>query len=178
MNKTWFKYSVILIFLINLNGLFLYGSQNETMMERVSDQKLVQFVHKSVLYSNKYGKEKALSTFSRLDKESPFQDGELYIYAYNYQGKVLAHGANPKLIGKNLLDLKDATGQLVIQALVNQAKKGKGFVDYTWPYPTNLKQIWYKRGYVEKVDHTYFVGSGVYTKPVDNPSSQKMVFPK
>jgi len=167
-----------LVFLISLNIICLYGFQEKNNPERVSDEKLVSFVQKAVDYSNKLGKEKALEAFNKLEKNGPFQDGELYIFAYNYQGVVLAHGADHKLIGKNLIMLKDADGQLVIQALVNQAKKGKGFVDYTWPYPKNLKQIWYKRGYVEKVDGTYFVGSGVYTKPVENPQTQKMPFPQ
>ena len=45
--------------------------------------------------------------------------------------------------------------------MVDAAKKGSGYVDYFWQNPVS-KKIEAKLGYVEKIDNTYWVGSGIY----------------
>ena len=77
---------------------------------------LVAFVNEAVDYVHQVGKEKALAEF--MNKDGKFFRGELYIYAYDFEGNVLAHGAKPQLVGKNLLCLRDANGLAVIEELV------------------------------------------------------------
>lgn len=122
--------------------------------------KLVSFVHAAVEFCKKEGKDKAFEEFN--DPKGKFTDGELYIYAYDYSGKCLAHGANSRLIGQNLIEYEDPDGLKIIQALINAAKNhDRGFQPFKWPDPiTKLNAP--KIGYVEKVDDNYFIGSGIY----------------
>jgi hypothetical protein len=52
------------------------------------------------------GKEKAFAEISD-QKNINFHDRDLYVYVYDMNGVALAHGNNPKMVGKNLLELKD-----------------------------------------------------------------------
>jgi cytochrome c len=74
----------------------------------------------------------------------------------------VAHGARPALIGKNLIDIKDQDGTLLIREMVEITKGGgAGWVNYKWPNPlTNIIED--KSAYVEKLGEGYFVGVGVY----------------
>ena len=90
-----------------------------------------------------------------------YHDRDLYPFVYDMSGKCVAHGARPALIGKNLIDLKDQDGKLLIREMVTLAKgPGSGWVDYKWPNPLNNK-IEDKSSYVEKMGD-YFVGVGIY----------------
>lgn len=75
---------------------------------------------------------------------------------------MLAHGVNPKLIGKNLDDMKDVDGVYFARKFrdVAASKEGKGWVDYKWPNAQS-GQMEAKRSYVERVDDLYFA-CGIY----------------
>jgi signal transduction histidine kinase len=76
-------------------------------------------------------------------------------------GVVLASGANAKLVGKALLDIKDVNGKQFVREEIDVAKnKGKGWVDFEWVNPVN-KKIEPRSVYLERVDD-YYVLSGVY----------------
>ena len=45
-----------------------------------------------------------------------FTDRDLYLVVYGLDGVVHAHGANEKMIGKNLIDLKDVDGTVLAEA--------------------------------------------------------------
>jgi signal transduction histidine kinase len=86
---------------------------------------------------------------------------DLYPFVYTLDGtNCVAHGANPALVGKNLINLRDTDGKYLIRDLSAMAKKGGGWVDYTWPNPVT-KMIDRKSSYVERMGN-YFVGVGVY----------------
>ena len=91
-----------------------------------------------------------------------FKDRDLYVIVYDLNGKNLAQGANPKLVGKDLIGLKDPDGKPIIQMFVDLAKsKGKGWVDgYKFLNPTTQK-IENKAMYLERVGDT-LVGCGIY----------------
>jgi cytochrome c len=114
---------------------------------------------KAVAYLKANGKEKAFAEFS--NPTGQFRDRDLYIFVIDFNGKSLAHGANAKLIDKNMADLKDADGKPFIKDFIEVAKsKGKGWVDYKWPNPTT-KAIEAKSSYVEKADD-FIVACGIY----------------
>lgn len=94
-------------------------------------------------------RDKGESTFALFnDKKGPFADRDLYVFVLDPQGKVLAHGANDKLIGKSLAQLKDADGKLFVQDLMAIVKANKsGWVEYRWPNPVS-KEIEAKATYV------------------------------
>ncbi|HTZ78878.1 MAG TPA: cache domain-containing protein [Stellaceae bacterium] len=105
------------------------------------------------------GKDKAFPTFD--DPSGGFVDRDLYVFVLDEQGTTVAHGANKALIGKSLLNVKDANGKAFIKEIIDLANsKGEGWVDYEWPNPTT-KKIEAKSSFVKKVGD-YIVGVGVY----------------
>jgi signal transduction histidine kinase len=116
-------------------------------------------VHKAIAQIKAVGPEKAYDEFTN---GKTFKDRDLYIIVYDLTGKNLAQGANPKLVGKNLIGLKDPDGKPLIQMFVDLAKdKGKGWVEgYKFMNPVTQK-IEPKAMYLERVGDT-FVGCGIY----------------
>lgn len=105
------------------------------------------------------GPEKAYAAFD--DKGGKFIDRDLYIVVYGLDGKVLAHGANPKLIGKDLIDLQDVDGKYFVKERVeNAAKQASFWQDYKFVDPVT-KRIEPKQMYCERLDATIVCG-GVY----------------
>ncbi len=104
--------------------------------------------------------EGADATFKAVTAQK-FKDRDLYPFIYTLDGTdCVAHGANPALVGKNLIDMKDQDGKYLIRELSVMAKKGGGWVDYKWPNPIT-KLIEAKSAYVDRMGN-YFVGVGVY----------------
>ena len=128
------------------------------------------FVEKAVAYARINGKDKALAAFTAPGGE--FHEGQLYIYAYDFSGKVIAHGGDPSLVGKNLIGMKDPNGVPVIKDLVRLARQGSGWLYYTWPNPANDDREEAKLGYVTKVDDGWFLGSGTYGPAASKPPSR------
>ncbi len=126
--------------------------------ERGTAAEAEAMVKKAVAYLKTNGKAKAAEEFTN---GASFKDRDLYISFYEMGGTVIAHGANAKLVGKNLIGLKDPDGKLFIQMIVDVAKKGKGWTDtYKFRDPLTDK-LAEKVIYVERVDDTW-IGVGVY----------------
>ena len=129
--------------------------------ERASADEAVALVKKAAAYVKANGKDKAFEEFS--NPKGQFVDRNLYIFAYDLNGVSLAigNGNSKKMVGKNLLDMRDANGIYLIKKLIEVANtKGKGWVDYKWPNPVN-NTIEAKSSYVEKVDD-FLIGAGIY----------------
>lgn len=120
---------------------------------------VVKFVEEGVRFAKEKGKEAFFKEL--MNKSGRFQRGELYFYAYDFNGVVLAHGAKPNLVGNNLINLTDKNGLKVIQKLRDTAAKGGGWVEYFWQNPVSGK-VERKLGYVVKLDDQCWFGSGTY----------------
>ena len=131
------------------------------------------FVKKAVAFAKENGREAALAAFTASGGE--FHEGQLYIYAYDFEGTVIAHGGDASLVGKNLIDMTDPKGVHVIQELVRLAREGGGWLYYTWPNPQHDNVQEPKLGYVEKVDDSWFLGSGTYGAAAIEPPSKAEV---
>ncbi|MCE3603058.1 cache domain-containing protein [Massilia sp. P8910] len=109
----------------------------------------------------KTDKAKAFAAISDTGNKE-FHDRDLYVYVYDLNGVALAHGNNPKIVGKNLMALADSNGKLMIKEMAELAKSpaGHGWVEFKWPNPVT-KALENKAGYVERVDDM-MVGSGIY----------------
>jgi signal transduction histidine kinase len=122
----------------------------------------VALVKKGVEFYKKNGKEKALAAFS--DPRGQFVKGELYFFVYgaNGDGIVLAHGQNQKMIGKQLLDMRDQDGVYLIRESnkIANSPDGKGWVSYRWPNSVT-KAVESKRSYIERVGDIW-IGCGIY----------------
>ncbi|MFP5221360.1 MAG: cache domain-containing protein [Acidobacteriota bacterium] len=132
-----------------------FAQQNGTKDEAVA------LVKKAVAQYKSAGKEKTFSEIN--DLKGPFVDRDLYVVVYDMNGNCLAHGANAKQIGKNLMELRDPDGKFFVKERVELGKTKDSFwQDYKFVNPVS-KQIENKSMYMEKVDDMLF-GCGVYSK--------------
>ena len=82
---------------------------------------------------------------------------------YDLNGQCLAHGQNPKMAGKDLIELKDPDGKAFVKERVELAKtKDKFWQDYKFTNPLT-KKIEPKAMYIEK-HGDLMVGCGIYKK--------------
>lgn len=140
------------------NGKFVLFAR---LYAKATRDDVVAIVEEAVAYAQANGKEKALAEFS--NPEGMFNRGELYIFAYDFDGVCIAHGGNEAFIGQDLINMKDPNGVMVIQELVRLAQGGSGWLDYMWDNP-QTKRVDPKVGYVMKVDDTWWLGSGIYVE--------------
>jgi signal transduction histidine kinase len=106
-------------------------------------------VDAAAAHVKKVGVEKAMKDFTE-DKAS-WTKKDLYVFGYDFSATVLGHGANPKLIGKNLFDLKDQNGKLFMREIVEVTKtKGNGWIEYDWTNPV-AKKVEGKATYVTRI---------------------------
>lgn len=88
-------------------------------------------------------------------------DRDLYPSVHDLSGKMIAHGTNPKMLGKDLIELKDVDGKPYMRERIELARsKGKFWHEYKFLDPAT-QQILPKRMYCEKAD-VYVVCAGVY----------------
>lgn len=116
-------------------------------------------VKAAVAYYKANGMAKAFAEIN--NPQGRFVKGDLYVFAYDMQGNCVAHGYSQKLIGTNLLNMKDPDGKLYVQERIEIAKtKGSGWQDYKFMNPTT-KKVENKTAYIEKCDDVIF-GCGIY----------------
>ena len=127
-----------------------------------SKQEAIALVDKAVVNIQKKGVDEACKEFA--DPKGGYIQGELYVFVYEANGFMKCHATNPKLNSKDMNQLRDANGKYFSKEMRDLAMSGKtGWVDYVWVNPVS-KQLEPKSSYVKKVNDSYFVGVGIYTK--------------
>jgi signal transduction histidine kinase len=118
-------------------------------------------VGKAVAHIKAVGVEKAYADFT--NKEPAFTDRDLYVVVYDLEGRVHAHGQNPKMVGKELIDLRDPDGKAFVKERVELARsKGHFWHDYKFTDPIT-KKIAPKSTYCERLEATA-VCVGIYKR--------------
>ncbi|HTP84200.1 MAG TPA: cache domain-containing protein [Alphaproteobacteria bacterium] len=117
-------------------------------------------VNKAVALIKSAGPDKAYSAID--DKaNADFHVKDLYIMVYSLDGKCLAHGANPKLIGKDLSDAQDSDGVYYVKDRMKLAQSQPSFwQDYKFTNPVS-KKIEPKTTFCERLENTAVCG-GIY----------------
>lgn len=116
-------------------------------------------VKKGVAFIKANGRDKGYAEIS--NKQGTFIDRDLYLVVYGLDGVVRAHGANEKMIGKNLIDLKDVDGKAFVKERVELGQsKGTFWQDYKFTNPVS-KKIEPKSMYCERLEDAVVCG-GVY----------------
>jgi signal transduction histidine kinase len=116
-------------------------------------------VKKGIAFMKTNGKEKLIAEV--LNTKGQFVDRDLYLSVWTLKAAVLAHGANPKLVGKDIIELKDANDKYFMKEIVDKAATaGSGWVDYKWVNPIS-KEIQAKSAYFEKSGDV-IVSAGYY----------------
>jgi cytochrome c len=127
--------------------------------DKATAEEAVAMVKKAVAYITANGAEKSYAEFG--NKQGGFTDRDLYVVVYGLDGKVLAHGANAKLVGKELIDAQDVDGVYYVRDRVEKAKASPSFwQDYKFVNPVT-KKVEPKRMYCERVGETAVCG-GIY----------------
>jgi len=143
------------IFLVLITGNITFAAQFGTAGEAEA------LVKKAIELIKTDGKEKAFVEIN--NPRGKFVDRDLYIFVYDMTGKCVAHGFNPKMIGKDLLEMKDPDGKYFVKERIEIVKtRGKGWQDYKFTDPIT-KKIEPKTAYVERIGDL-IVGCGIYKR--------------
>jgi cytochrome c len=143
--------------------LFCSWTNNVGAAERATKDEAVAMVKKAVAFYTANGAEKAYAAFS--DQSGQFRDRELFLIVLDMKGNTLAHGALKKMIGVNIIDLKDVNGVPIIRSFYKAVEKeNSGWSDeYVFINPA-LQKMEPKRTYVERVDNIVIACGYHFTK--------------
>lgn len=125
--------------------------------EHATRDEAVAMVKKGVAFWKENGDEK---TFAAVTARK-FADRDLYLVVYGLDGVVKAHGANEKMVGRNLMEFKDIDGKAFVRERVELAQKEPSFwQDYKFTDPLT-KKIEAKQSYCERIGQSVMCG-GIY----------------
>ena len=121
------KQLIAVLVLAAFSGTALAG-EKEDAMKCVAD---------AVAAANK---DKAAALAEMNNPKGRFIKGEVYVFAYDLSGTILAQPFNPKLLGKNMLDVPDATGKMYRKEMIDGVKaNGSATVEYRYKNPVGGK---------------------------------------
>lgn len=90
------------------------------------------------------------------------KNGSSYIFIYTTDGVNVSDPNKPYNRGKNLLNFQDPNGKYVIKDLIEEAKRGGGYVEYMWDNPITKKTS-SKVSYAMLFEAWHWmIGTGVY----------------
>lgn len=130
--------------------------------DRMEREFVVDAVQDAVEQIRKNG-EAAFKLFR--DPSGPFMVKDAYIFVIDKNGIDVVNPAFPNLEGRNLLDLKDTQGKMLVQEMFKITENNNaGWVDYMWPKPGESIST-QKSTYVSRAQmggKWVLVGCGVY----------------
>lgn len=142
-------------------GLLLAVAQAAVAKDEFASAKEAEALVAKAVTAIKANKQKTYDEITA--KDAKWVDRDLYPVVYDLNGKVVAHGANMKMVGKDLIELMDADGKPFVKERVELAKsKGKFWQDYKFTDPVSRK-IMPKQMYCERLDDTA-VCAGIYKR--------------
>lgn len=125
-------------------------------------EKMTNLVARGYQYMKSHGTSAAVAEFSSKQSDD-FRYGDLYLFVYDINGKVIAHGGNDEFIGRNHFDLKDDEGDPYIRELINNIMKSDSENHSIWM--NHRIRNAFQSIYAEKVKmgtETFIIGSGIY----------------
>ena len=144
------------------------GEQQGAISERPptadAADEMKAFVAEAALYAREHGRNDMIAAFN--DPDGEFVRGELYIFAYDTNGTVLALPFQQGFVGTNRSEVHDSSGVAYISGMSRIATEGGGSINYVYPNPAQGYAEELKLSYVLPVDETWFVGSGIYIPEV------------
>jgi hypothetical protein len=144
---------------LGLGLAFLGAAAAAPGAERATPKEAEAMVKKGIAHLKAHPREKAFADIS--NKKGAFVDRDLYLVVYRIDGTNLAHGTNEKMIGKNMIDIKDMDGKEYMRERMELARtKGAFWHDLKFVDPLTRK-IEPKQMYCERSDDLVVCG-GVY----------------
>ena len=109
-----------------------------TVALAVTKDDAIAMVKKTVAAIKADGVEKTYAAINT--PGSQYQNGEVYAVVQGFDGTTLAHATNPKLVGKNMMEVQDVDGKYFAKEMATRGQKEASFwVDYKFPNPTTKK---------------------------------------
>lgn len=122
---------------------------------------LYDLVHRAAASARENGKEETLAKIN--DPAGPFVDGDLFVWAEDFNGTVLADPYWKAGIGKTWMDYTDPYGAKTTVVSINAIRSGTGFTHGMYPDTSANQTVPIpKLMYMERVDDTWWIGSGIY----------------
>ena len=172
--KVFFNAGLIIVLFVTGTN-FREASADETEYYYKRTKRVVSMLNSAVDEIEKKGR-KAFPQFAVMG--SKWFKGEMYLFIYTMKGVNIFHPVQDHLVGKDLYNLKDVNGRLLIQHLINKAEDGGGWVHYMWTRPGEFIPTW-KSAYVKKAvmpsGEECFVGTGVYNIRTEKQFIMEMV---
>jgi cytochrome c len=129
--------------------------------ERGTREEAKAMAEAAAAHITKVGAERAFQDFAD-PANKDWHRKDLYTFVFTMAGVQSAHGVNPKMVSKDLSQMRDANGKAWVQDMVAVARKGSGWVDYDWAHP-QTKKVEAKSAYIVKPSgYDGFVGVGYY----------------
>ncbi len=141
-----------------LTLLAMLGS-SPAFAENASCEEAKAMAEKAAALVKSEGADKAYATF--MDEKGGFRDRDLYVFAFDPKGVYKVHATKPAMVGKDGSGLKDANGVAFVQNIL--AVKEAGWVEYSYPDPSDGGKVKPKKSYVIRVADDV-LGVGCYVK--------------
>ncbi|MDM8548768.1 cache domain-containing protein [Desulfobacterales bacterium HSG2] len=155
--------------------VFFIGVSNNSLAEdKATPEDIMKKVHEAALFLSQAG-DPGLKAFN--DRNGPWVFKDTYVFVFNCEkGIIVAHPIKAKLIGRNLMGLKDVRGNYFFAQLCDASQKpGGGWVEYWWP-KVDGKGSSRKISLLFQVpDSSYQVGAGIYDKSRSIEDLEKLV---
>ncbi|WP_072789571.1 cache domain-containing protein [Cognatishimia maritima] len=87
---------------------------------------------------------------------------EGFFFVYDYDGVNLVSPRQTDLINENLTDLRDSQGNPVVQAFIETARDGAGYVEHLWPKPSSGEEAEMISYVTSFPSWRWAVGTGVF----------------
>ncbi|MDR3437678.1 methyl-accepting chemotaxis protein [Telmatospirillum sp.] len=187
--RTTIKAKLLLVLLISLlamvaliavSGVFSY---QRMMQDRQAQVRSI--VEAAISLGDGLDKDIQAQRLSKADAEERFRgilhtirynNGVDYLFAYDMNAMSFANASNPKAVGQDRSQLKDANGKLFVKEIIDVVRdRGTGVVTYWWP-KLDAKVASPKLVYAAKFPAwNLVIGSGVYTDDIDNDFESFMI---
>jgi methyl-accepting chemotaxis protein len=122
-------------------------------------EEALALVHKAVAFYRQHGKASLKLITENTDKT--YADRDMYVFAFDRQGKYHAAAGLPARVGVLLKDLPGLDGAKLVRDAFAQAGETGGWVDYSIVNPVT-KNIEMKTSFVVSVEKDLVLGCGVY----------------
>lgn len=105
---------------------------------------------RAVAHIKAVGRERALADF--MVKSGPWVDRDLYVTVVDLSGRTLSHGANPRMVGQDNINLQDGNGRYHVKERLEIARaKGRGQQEFAFLNPMT-QQIEPRLMFFERLD--------------------------
>jgi hypothetical protein len=105
--------------------------------------------------------------------ECGFIDRDLYVFAADREGRYIACGARPELVGTHITALPGIQGTSFLEDVWAAAEVGGGWVHYEIHNPLT-KEVTPKESYIRGLDNRLLLGCGVYRSSLQKTAEAPM----